>query len=103
METIREQQGSKGYANGFQGLIEYLMNLLPMNEVVGQALRENVPMFPELAVRELVANALIHQDFEMTGTGPMIEVFNSRLEVTNPGVPLVGYRSFSGQPAKVSQ
>lgn len=100
VETIREQQGSKGYASGFQGLIEYLMNLLPMNEVVGQALRENVPMFPELAVRELVANALIHQDFEMTGTGPMIEVFDNRLEVTNPGVPLVGTDRFLDSPPK---
>jgi hypothetical protein len=31
--------------------------LLPANEIIEQALRRNVPMFPELAVRELVANA----------------------------------------------
>lgn len=48
-----------------------LRSLLPSNEVIGQALRKTVPMFPELAVRELVANALIHQDFFVTGTGPM--------------------------------
>jgi predicted HTH transcriptional regulator len=50
---------------------------------------EKVPMFPELAIRELVANAIIHQDFHLTGTGPMVEIFGSRMEITNPGLPLV--------------
>ncbi len=45
--------------------------------------------FPRLAIRELVANALIHQDLTITGAGPMIEIFADRLEVTNPGLPLV--------------
>jgi len=44
-------------------LIETINSLFPTNEVIGQALREKVTMYPELAVRELVANALIHQDF----------------------------------------
>ncbi len=46
-------------------------------------------MYPEDAVRELVANALIHQDFSETGTGPMIEIFEDRIEITNPGLPLI--------------
>lgn len=100
VETIREQEGTKGYACGFQGLIEFLVRLLPVNEVIGRALRTNVPMFPELAVRELVANALIHQDFETTGTGPMIEVFDNRLEITNPGIPLVSTDRFLDSPPK---
>lgn len=40
-----------------------------------QALGKEVPMFPDLAVRELVANALIHQDLFLTGTSPMVEIF----------------------------
>ncbi|GAB6194455.1 hypothetical protein JCM39068_42080 [Desulfocastanea catecholica] len=60
VETIREQEGTKGYAAGFEGLIGFVTNLLPSNEVIGQALRKEVPMFPELAIRELVANAVIN-------------------------------------------
>ena len=52
-------------------------------------MRRTVPEFPEPAVRELVANALIHQDFSVTGAGPMIEIFDGRVEITNPGEPLV--------------
>ena len=88
-KTTREQLGQKGYASGFEGLIEFLTALLPRNEVIGKALRREVPMYPDLAVRELIANALIHQDFSITGAGPMVEVFVDRMEITNPGCPLV--------------
>jgi ATP-dependent DNA helicase RecG len=87
VETIREQEGAKGYAAGFEGLIGFVTNLLPSNEVIGQAFRKEVPMFPELSIRELVANAIIHQDFHVTGTALMVEIFSNRLEITNPGLP----------------
>lgn len=83
------QDGKKGYASGFEGLLSYINGLLPQNEFIGQALRQAHPLFPQLSVRELVANALIHQDMTITGAGPLIELFSDRLEVTNPGCPLV--------------
>ena len=100
VQTIREQVGVKAYANGFEGLITYINSWLPSNEIVGKALRKNVPMYPELAVRELVANALIHQDFSLTGTGPMVEIFEDRMEITNPGRPLVDTERFLDSPPK---
>ncbi len=96
----KEQVGSKGYASGFEGLIGYVNGLLPSNEVIGQALRKDVPMYPELAVRELVANALIHQDFFMTGVGPMVEIFEDRIEISNPGMPLVATDRFVDTPPR---
>ncbi|MFH1974916.1 MAG: ATP-binding protein [Pseudomonadota bacterium] len=100
VETVREQEGGKGYASGFEGLISYIVGLLPENEVIGQALRRKMPMFPDLAIRELVANAIIHQDFHVTGTGPMIEIFASRMEITSPGLPLVKVDRFLDSPPK---
>ena len=83
------QDGKRGYASGFEGLIDYINGLLPQNEHIGEALREEQPLFPKLAIRELVANALIHQDMTISGTGPQIELFSDRLEITNPGKPLI--------------
>ncbi|MDD3554774.1 MAG: ATP-binding protein [Deltaproteobacteria bacterium] len=100
VETLREQVGSKGYASGFEGLIGFIMALVPTNEVIEQALRRTAPMFPELAVRELVANALIHQDLFVTGAGPMVEIFDDRMEITNPGEPLVDTQRFVDSPPK---
>ena len=99
-ETLREQEVGKGYASGFAGLIGYINGLLPTNEIIGQALRKTVPMYPELAVRELVANAIIHQDFFVTGAGPTVEIFSDRIEITNPGEPLVDTRRFVDTPPK---
>lgn len=94
----KEQIGGKGYANGFEGLIDYINNLLPNNEILGKALRKVVPMYPELAIRELVANAIMHQNFFMQGTSPMIEIFTDRMEITNPGVPLIDKSRFVDHP-----
>ena len=99
-ETLKEQVDVKGYASGFEGLINLIMALVPANEMIEQALRRSVPMFPELAVRELVANALIHQDFFVTGAGPMVEIFADRIEITNPGEPLVDTVRFIDTPPK---
>ena len=100
IETLKEQIGNRGYASGFEGLIRFINGLLPSNEVIEDALRRTVPRFPEPAVRELVANALIHQDFSVTGAGPMVEIFDDRIEITNPGVPLVDTRRFVDTPPK---
>lgn len=91
LNTIKEQNGGKGYAIGFEGLINYINDQLPTNEEIGTVFRKEVKTYPELAIREAVANAIIHQDFSEVGTGPMIEIFVDRIEITNPGKPLINY------------
>lgn len=80
-----ETEGKMGYALSFQRLLKFVSALLPTSEVFEQALRQKRTMYPELALREIVANAVIHQDFTISGTGPLIEIFSDRIEVSNPG------------------
>jgi ATP-dependent DNA helicase RecG len=94
LKTKKEQEGKRGYASGFKGLVNYINDQLPMNEEIGKVFRKEVKMFPELAIRELVANAIIHQDFDESGTGPMIEIFDDRVEISNPGKPLISTMRF---------
>ncbi len=89
INTLKDQEGKYGYALGFERLIKYVNDLLPSNEIIKQALRDTVNMYPEIAIRELVANAIIHQDFDERGSGPMIEIYSDRIEITNPGLPLI--------------
>lgn len=100
MAAAKELVGKKGYASGFEGLIEYIKGLLPNNEVIGKALRKETPMFPDLAIRELIANAIIHQDFSISGTSPMVEIFDDRIEITNPGTSLVDTDRFLNSPPR---
>lgn len=100
LNRIKEVEGNKGYASGFVNLIGYINTLLPSNEVIKEALRKEVKVYPELAVRELVANALIHQDFDIIGSGPTIEIFEDRLEIRNPGRPLIRTERFIDYPPR---
>lgn len=68
--------------------MDWINSQLPANEEIGKALRKETRMYPEIAIRELVANALIHQDLTEKGF-PMIEIFTDRIEISNPGTPVV--------------
>jgi predicted HTH transcriptional regulator len=94
LETRLDQPGTKGYAVGFQGLVRFVMGQLPQNEVIVDALRQEVNLLPEITIRELVANALIHQDFKMSGASVMIEIYANRVEISNPGEPIVPVERF---------
>jgi len=89
-EAIDELDGQRGYAIGFEGLIRHLRTVLPHSEVIRQSLRKDVSLYPELALRELIANALIHQDFQVSGAGPMIDLYADRITITSPGTLLPG-------------
>jgi predicted HTH transcriptional regulator len=84
-KTKREREGTMGYAISFQAILQFVMSLLPQSEVIQQALRVTRTVYPEIALREIIANALIHQDFSITGAGPLIEIYDDRIEVSNPG------------------
>jgi predicted HTH transcriptional regulator len=98
--VTHRQEGQKGYAAGFTDLTNYIDSLLPRNEHIGKAFRQERPLYPDIAIRELVANALIHQDMTITGTGPLVEMFSDRLEFNNPGLPLVQPERFLDFPPR---
>jgi ATP-dependent DNA helicase RecG len=71
-----------------------VMAQLPQNEAIKDALRAEVKLVPEITIRELVANALIHQDLKMVGASVMIDIYSNRLEISNPGEPVVPVERF---------
>lgn len=94
LETKLDQVGARGYAVGFRGLVRFVMAQLPQNEVIKDALRYEMKLVPEIAIRELVANALIHQDFSIGGASVMVELYSNRAEISNPGEPIVPVERF---------
>ena len=100
IKTLKEKVISKGYAAGFEDLLNYISALIPTEEIISSALREEISSYPIIAIREAVANALIHQDLSITGTSPLIEIFDNRIEITNPGVPLVDINRIIDNPPK---
>lgn len=85
LKTRSDLLGKRGYVVDFEGLIDYINSQLPTNHVIHKAFREDAKMFPEIAIRELVANALVHQDFTIDGIFVSVEIYSDRIEITNPG------------------
>lgn len=100
LDASREIEFQSGYGAGFKALMILVVASLPSREVISQALRSLGAVYPELAVRELVANMLIHQDFGVSGAGPIIEIFLDRVDITNPGFPIISVDRFVDAPPR---
>lgn len=99
-ERKTEQDWIKWYAIGFEPLLDYVLTQTWSNEEIKKAMRITIEMYPKLALREFIANAIIHQDFSLTWAGPMIEIFSNRIEITNPGSPLIDVDRFIDHPPR---
>ena len=98
--VIKREDSTKGYALGLENMIALIDMFMPMSEHIGEVFRTETPLFPRVALRELVVNALVHQDFTITGTSPQIEMFEDRIEITNPGKPLVEADRMMDSPSR---
>lgn len=96
----KENTEDNGYVIGFRDVMKYIDALIPTEEVILEATREKKSAYPVLAIREAIANSLIHQDLSISGTGPVVEIFDNRMEITNPGVPLVDVNRIIDNPPK---
>lgn len=85
-DILMEQIGRYGYAVGFHGLIDFVMKSVSKESISNK--RELIPAYPMVALREFIANALVHQDFNISGVNITIEIFANRVVITNPGSPL---------------
>lgn len=93
-DARRDLITSGGYAIEFERFLELVNSAVPVDERIHAAHRQTVPMYASVALRELVANAIVHQDFESTPSLVVVELYEDRLEVTNPGLPLMDTRRF---------
>ena len=96
----KEETFVQGYAVCFESIVRYVNALLPSNEDVNAVQLSTTSKFPLPSVREAIANSLIHQDLYITGAAPVVEIFENRIEVTNPGTPLVDVLRIIDNPPK---
>ncbi len=100
VETELKRTLSKGYASGFEELMNLVTDSLSKAKGSGKGSGKKKSVWSGLALRELIANSLIHQDYATPDSGPLIEIFDDRIEVVNSGHPLVEERRFVNSPPK---
>jgi len=98
--VIKDQLGHKGYASGFEILRKWIDSQIPEPQTITKVFREQKKYYPEEALRELIANALIHQDCEEQGMRPLIEIYKNHIDISNPGNCLVSTKRILGAVPK---
>lgn len=81
-----EKKTISGYAVEFEDLIDWIEIQTSKEKIV--TLRQREVTYPRVAIREFLANLMVHQSFEITGMSLTVEIFANRLVFTNPGCSL---------------
>lgn len=100
LDILRQKTFDTGYVLCFSESLQFVETLLLMPEPIDKnGIRSQQAPYPGIVVREAIANMLIHQNFSISGAGPLVEIFESRIDITNPGTPLVDvYRIIDNPP-----
>ena len=88
-KILKDSIFDKGYVTGFSELMMFVEALLPSEYDMSGTQRKTVTAYPISSVKEVIANSLIHQDLSVTSRRNLVEIFDSRIEVSNPGEPLI--------------
>ncbi len=100
-EIARSKTFDQGYAVSIDRLLDYVDTLLPSDEpITGLGARVIKRVYPPAVIRELILNALIHQDLTSSGNCVLVEIFDNRVEITNPGTLLVNRNRIVDFPPK---
>src|SRR3990170_3574069 len=70
----------------FNAAVFFLMKHLNLRSEIKGVNRKDIYEIPFEALREAIANAIIHRDYSIRGTSLMVEVYDDRVEIVNPGI-----------------
>ncbi len=72
--------------SNIDGAMNFLKRYIAVRyEMTGEARRREVPEVPYDALREAIVNAVAHRDYFERGANVMVEVYDDRIEIGNPG------------------
>lgn len=96
--TLPQEEFREGYALSFEKIMQSLSHDVQSPDSFHNGIRTSEYAYPLLALREVVANSLIHQKIDANGQGPLIELFQNQMVVSNPGILLVDPRRIIDTP-----
>ncbi len=99
LDILEDKTFGTGYALALQEAYAHIISTIPSNEITEGAFRKVRAIYPEQAIRELLSNIVVHQDLSDTGSGPLVGVYENRIEFSNPGTTLIPIsRVLNAQP-----
>lgn len=86
VSIIDRKDFREGLVQDYENAMKFLKQHLRLEYVIeGFGPRKEIPEIPYEALKEALLNAIIHRDYFETGARVMVEVYDDRVEISNPG------------------
>jgi ATP-dependent DNA helicase RecG len=86
VDVLDRRDFNEDIVGSIDGAMNFLKQYIPVRyEMTGAPRRREIPEVPYDALREALINAVVHRDYFEKGANVMVEMFDDRIEITNPG------------------
>jgi ATP-dependent DNA helicase RecG len=86
IKIIDRKDFRDGLFQDYKNTFKFLQQHLRLEYVIeGGGPRKEIPEIPYEALKEALLNAIIHRDYFEIGARVMVEIFDDRVEISNPG------------------
>ncbi|MBR0488409.1 putative DNA binding domain-containing protein [Candidatus Saccharibacteria bacterium] len=83
----------------YRNAYSYIKQRIPTRGIVQDGIRRDIMSIPEIAIRESLANAIVHRDYSTYASRIQVDIFSDRIEITNPGNSLVPIAELDSAPS----
>ncbi len=74
----------------FEHAFSFIKSKLPVRGMIGSdGRRQDYLVIPEIAIREALANAIVHRDYATSSSRIQVDIYANRIEIINPGRSLM--------------
>ena len=74
----------------FERAFAFIKSKLPVRGMIGaDGRRQDYLVIPEVAIREALANAIVHRDYSILASRVQVDIYANRIETINPGRSLM--------------
>jgi ATP-dependent DNA helicase RecG len=74
-----------GLVGNINAAVTYVKRHMDVRFEIHSVQREEIPQYPEAAFREAIVNAVMHRDYFDISGDVMVEIFDNRVTISNPG------------------
>jgi ATP-dependent DNA helicase RecG len=88
--SLDDREFSGNVVNQFEESLKFIESKLPVKSRIDEeGKRKSYLAIPNLALREILANAIVHRDYKTFKGRIQVDVYNDRIEFANPGRSLI--------------
>ncbi len=86
VNVIDKKDFNEDFLSMIDGAMKFLKQHIPVKQVMtGEPKRLDIPEIPYEALREAIINAVTHRDYTEKGANIMVEMYDDRIVIHNPG------------------